>query len=156
MTYLYLYIPGMAHEVQLSESADRIPNMGTGSKLTRYGSTSPPATCWKRHRPVTALKRMRKRNGSPRGIPGGKCGDRNGKKVELRGWTYVLHVGCGGKELNGMRKLLFILMVLPFTLNVRAEDPPSMLEKAVSNIKRWEGWHRGKCLTSVLDTACSP
>ena len=28
MTYLYLYIPGMAHEVQLSESADRIPNMG--------------------------------------------------------------------------------------------------------------------------------
>jgi len=43
-----------------------------------------------------------------------------------------------------MRKLLFILMVLPFTLNVRAEDPPSMLEKAVSNIKRWEGWHRGK------------
>jgi len=30
--------------------------------------------------------------------------------------------------LNGMRKLLFILMVLPFTLNVRAEDPPSMLE----------------------------
>lgn len=58
--------------------------------------------------------------------------------------------------MNGMRKLLFILMVLPFTLNVRAEDPPSMLEKAVSNIKRWEGWHRGKCLTSVLDTACSP
>lgn len=52
--------------------------------------------------------------------------------------------------MNGMRKLLFILMVLPFTLNVRAEDPPSMLEKAVSNIKRWEGWHRGKCLTSVL------
>ena len=46
--------------------------------------------------------------------------------------------------MNGMRKLLFILMVLPFTLNVRAEDPPSMLEKAVSNIKRWEGWHRGK------------
>ena len=43
-----------------------------------------------------------------------------------------------------MRKLLFILMVLSFTLNVRAEDPPSMLEKAVSNIKRWEGWHRGK------------
>lgn len=43
-----------------------------------------------------------------------------------------------------MRKLLFILMVLPFTLNVRAEDPPSMLEKAVSNIKRWEGWHRGE------------
>ena len=41
--------------------------------------------------------------------------------------------------MNGMRKLLFILMVLPFTLNVRAEDPPSMLEKAVSNIKRWEG-----------------
>ena len=34
--------------------------------------------------------------------------------------------------MNGMRKLLFILMVLPFTLNVRAEDPPSMLEKAVS------------------------
>lgn len=58
--------------------------------------------------------------------------------------------------MNGMRKLLFILMVLPFTLNVRAEDPPSMLEKAVSNIKRWEGWHWGKCLTSVLDTACSP
>ena len=28
MTYLYLYIPGMAHEVQLSESADRIPDMG--------------------------------------------------------------------------------------------------------------------------------
>ena len=46
--------------------------------------------------------------------------------------------------MNGMRKLLFILMVLPFTLNVRAEDPPSMLEKAVSNIKRWEGWHRGE------------
>ena len=46
--------------------------------------------------------------------------------------------------MNGMRKLLFILMVLPFTLNVRAEDPPSMLEKAVSNIKRWEGWHWGK------------
>lgn len=46
--------------------------------------------------------------------------------------------------MNGIRKLLFILMVLPFTLNVRAEDPPSMLEKAVSNIKRWEGWHRGK------------
>ena len=46
--------------------------------------------------------------------------------------------------MNGMRKLLIILMVLPFTLNVRAEDPPSMLEKAVSNIKRWEGWHWGK------------
>lgn len=30
--------------------------------------------------------------------------------------------------MNGMRKLLFILMVLSFTLNVRAEDPPSMLE----------------------------
>ena len=144
MTYLYLYIPGMAHEVQLSESADRIPNMGTGSKLTRYGSTSPPATCWKRHRPVTALKRMRNGTAVPCGIPGGKCGDRNGKKVELRGWTYVLHVGCGGKELNGMRKLLFILMVLPFTLNVRAEDPPSMLEKAVSNIKRWKAGIRGK------------
>lgn len=43
-----------------------------------------------------------------------------------------------------MRKLLLILMVLPFTLNVRTENPPSMLEKAVSNIKRWEGWHRGK------------
>ena len=28
MTYLYMYIPGMAHEVQLSESADRIPDMG--------------------------------------------------------------------------------------------------------------------------------
>ena len=28
MTYLYLYIPGMGHEVQLSESADRIPDMG--------------------------------------------------------------------------------------------------------------------------------
>lgn len=28
MTYLYLYIPGMAHEVQLSESADRIPKYG--------------------------------------------------------------------------------------------------------------------------------
>ena len=28
MTYLYLYIPGMAHEVQLSESADRIPITG--------------------------------------------------------------------------------------------------------------------------------
>ena len=28
MTYLDLYIPGMAHEVQLSESADRIPDMG--------------------------------------------------------------------------------------------------------------------------------
>ena len=54
MTYLYLYIPGMAHEVQLSESADRIPNMGDRLE-----------TCWKRHRPVTALKRMRKRNGSP-------------------------------------------------------------------------------------------
>lgn len=65
MTYLYLYIPGMAHEVQLSESADRIPDMGTGLKLTRHGSTSPPATCWKRHRPVIALKGMRKRNGSP-------------------------------------------------------------------------------------------
>lgn len=46
--------------------------------------------------------------------------------------------------MNGMRKLLLILMVLPFTLNVRTENPPSMLEKAVSNIKRWEGWHRGK------------
>ena len=43
-----------------------------------------------------------------------------------------------------MRKLLLILMVLPFTLNVRTENPPSMLEKTVSNIKRWEGWHRGK------------
>lgn len=58
--------------------------------------------------------------------------------------------------MNGMRKLLFILMVLPFTLNVRAEDPPSMLEKAVSNIKRWEGWHRGKMPYIGLDTACSP
>lgn len=46
--------------------------------------------------------------------------------------------------MNGMRKLLLILMVLPFTLNVRTENPPSMLEKAVFNIKRWEGWHRGK------------
>ena len=33
--------------------------------------------------------------------------------------------------MNGMRKLLFILMVLPFTLNVRAEDPPSMLENCL-------------------------
>ena len=58
--------------------------------------------------------------------------------------------------MNGMRKLLFILMVLPFTLNVRAEDPPSMLEKAVSNIKLLKAGIGGKCLTSVLDTACSP
>lgn len=28
MTCLYLYIPGMPHEVQLSESADRIPEVG--------------------------------------------------------------------------------------------------------------------------------
>ena len=40
--------------------------------------------------------------------------------------------------MNGMRKLLLILMVLPFTLNVRAEDPSSMLEKAVSKVKRWD------------------
>ena len=61
MTYLYLYIPGMAHEVQLSESADRIPNMGDRLEIDAVRL----ATCWKRHRPVTALKRMRKRNGSP-------------------------------------------------------------------------------------------
>ena len=33
---------------------------------------------------------------------------------------------------------------------------PSDKDKAVACIKRWEGWHRGKCLTSVTDTAASP
>ena len=63
MTYLYLYIPGMAHEVQLSESADRIPNMG--DRLEIDAVRLDKSSRWKRHRPVTALKRMRKRNGSP-------------------------------------------------------------------------------------------
>lgn len=42
-----------------------------------------------------------------------------------------------------MKKLLLILMVLLWAIKGHAEDPPSMLDKAVSCIKRWEGWHDG-------------
>ena len=45
MTYLYLYIPGMAHEVQLSESADRIPNMGDRLEI----ETTPACHCFEKN-----------------------------------------------------------------------------------------------------------
>lgn len=43
-----------------------------------------------------------------------------------------------------MKKLLLVLFFLPFVLDGRAEDPPSMTDTAVVHIKKWEGWHRGK------------
>lgn len=43
-----------------------------------------------------------------------------------------------------MKKLLLVLFFLPFVLDGRAEDPPSMIDTAVVHIKKWEGWHRGK------------
>ena len=48
------------------------------------------------------------------------------------------------------------MIFLSLVLYGKAENPPSDKDKAVACIKRWEGWHRGKCLTSVTDTACSP
>lgn len=46
--------------------------------------------------------------------------------------------------MSRMKRLLFILMILPSILSVRAEDPPSALGKAISSIKQREGWHRGE------------
>ncbi len=50
MTYLYLYIPGMAHEVQLSESADRIPNMGDRLEIDAVRlETTPACHCFEKN-----------------------------------------------------------------------------------------------------------
>ena len=51
MTYLYLYIPGMAHEVQLSESADRIPNMGVRLDKSSRNllETTPACHCFEKN-----------------------------------------------------------------------------------------------------------
>lgn len=58
MTCLYLYIPGMPHEVQLSESADRIPEVGDrievdASRLDKFSrnllETTPAYHCFERN-----------------------------------------------------------------------------------------------------------
>ena len=51
MTYLYLYIPGMAHEVQLSESADRIPKMGDRRDKSSRNllETTPACHCFEKN-----------------------------------------------------------------------------------------------------------
>lgn len=37
-----------------------------------------------------------------------------------------------------MKKLLLVLFFLPFVLDGRAEDPPSMIDTAVVHIKKWD------------------
>lgn len=53
-----------------------------------------------------------------------------------------------------MKRIPAVMIFLLLVLYGKAENPPSDKDKAVACIKRWEGWHRGKCLTSVTDTAC--
>lgn len=55
-----------------------------------------------------------------------------------------------------MKRIPAVMIFLLLVLYGKAENPPSDKDKAVACIKRWEGWHRGKCLTSVTDTACFP
>lgn len=43
-----------------------------------------------------------------------------------------------------MKRMMNIMILLSFLLNGKAEDPPSDIDKAVTCIKRWEGWHQGK------------
>ena len=65
MTYLYLYIPGMAHEVQLSESADRIPNMGDRLEIDAVRLDKSSRNLLETTPACHCFERMRKRNGSP-------------------------------------------------------------------------------------------
>ena len=43
-----------------------------------------------------------------------------------------------------MKRIPAVMIFLLLVLYGKAENPPSDKDKAVANIKRWEGWHRGK------------
>ena len=55
-----------------------------------------------------------------------------------------------------MKRIPVIMIFLSLVLYGKAENPPSDKDKAVAVSSGGKAGTGGKCLTSVLDTACSP